>query len=108
MTGPTPTDDELFAAYWKDQKRTNFYGHGPAQIAEGLRNVYFMGLSVNARPANADSPLTVSVPMSLFAKILDQHELAAEMLVDVHGDVHRYIAAELRGLLSQRSEGEKP
>lgn len=41
---PTPTDDELFAAYWKDQVRTNFYAHGPAQIAEGLRNVYFLGL----------------------------------------------------------------
>ena len=42
---PTPTDDELFAAYWKDQVRTNFYAHNATQIAEGLRNVYFLGLA---------------------------------------------------------------
>ena len=41
---PTPTDDELFAAYWKDQERTNFYAHGPAQIATGLRNVWFAAI----------------------------------------------------------------
>ena len=39
---PTPSDDELFAAYWKDQERTNFYAHGPAQIAQGLRNVFLL------------------------------------------------------------------
>ena len=42
--GPEPTDEQLFAAYWKDQERTNFYSHSPAQIANGLRNVYFMGM----------------------------------------------------------------
>lgn len=48
MNQPTPTDDELFAAYWKDQERTNFYAHNPAQIAEGLRNVYFLGLAARS------------------------------------------------------------
>lgn len=42
---PTPTDNDLFSAYWKDQPRINIYEHSPAQIAEGLRNVYFLGLT---------------------------------------------------------------
>ena len=51
---PTPSDEELFAAYWKDQERTNFYAHGPAQIAQGLRNVYLLAIEELRRNAHAN------------------------------------------------------
>lgn len=69
MTAPTPTDEELFAAYWKDQKRTNFYAHGPAQIAEGLRNVYFLGL--RAEPSSTP-PAIVATNDGYYRSALDR------------------------------------
>ena len=44
--------DELFAMYWKDQERTNFYSHSPSQIYSGLLNVYQAGY----RAALSDEP----------------------------------------------------
>lgn len=42
----------------------------------------------------------VMVPTSLFYKILEQHQLAADALTDIHGDVHRYIVVEMERLTS--------
>lgn len=51
-----PSNDVLFAAYWKDQERTNFYSHGPAQIAEGLRNVWMAAIRhVQSTPSSTAS-----------------------------------------------------
>lgn len=44
---------------------------------------------------------SVVLPAELVRKILEQHELAADALVDSHGDIHREIVAELQSRVPQ-------
>ncbi len=61
MTQPTrtelltdePTEQELFAAYWKDQKSANIYAHTPNDIRIGLLNVWNSALANRAPQSGA-------------------------------------------------------
>lgn len=48
----------------------------------------------------------VPVPSMLIARLIDMHQDAADALVDIHGDPHRQIVAELRALQSENEKGQ--
>lgn len=60
---------------------------------------YWLELMPNLR---APRPEGVTLPLDLAQKILVQHEMAAESLVDSRGDIHREIVAELERHLPQK------